>query len=381
MPGRKVVLAGIAVGILVTLAAYALRTTFPSVAYTIERGIVDLHVRHSGERPATQHPGIAVVTITEETLAPLRYRDPIDRGFMADLVKAIDRAGARSIGLNFYYLKPTTPEKDEALITAIREARAHVVMGGVDGRNRDTTAAQRDYQELFVFGQTMRSTGYLELRVESDGVVRFWAQPFAGGWLAESFSVQLARTVGAARLPAYPMIAWRRPPSDGSDTFLTLPAHAVVATAGSTRSSELSALRGRIVLIGVDLQDRDRHRTPLPVASVDGRMPGVLVHAHTLAQLLDRREFTILPAWREFALIFSRVLFGFFVGCRRRHARSDLMAGGWGAVSLLAFDSIMFATFRTIIPLTMLFVAWVIGIGAGHVAWARRTGNAPASMA
>ena len=53
--------------------------------------------------PEPQHPDIVVVTVTEDTLATLDYRSPLDRGFLAGALTALDARGVKAIGLDILF--------------------------------------------------------------------------------------------------------------------------------------------------------------------------------------------------------------------------------------------------------------------------------------
>ena len=96
-PGARVLSAGlIALGVSFVLVPIAPYLPFFRVA---ENWTEDVRVALlSTSRPINQE--IIVVRVTEETLATLTYRSPIDRGFLADLLNTLDAKGARLIGLD-----------------------------------------------------------------------------------------------------------------------------------------------------------------------------------------------------------------------------------------------------------------------------------------
>jgi CHASE2 domain-containing sensor protein len=127
----------------------------------------------------------------------------------------------------------------------------------------------------------------------------------------------------------------------------------------------LKALAGKIVLIGGNLPFSDQHLTPL-AALGGGPMPGVLIHANILAQMLDGRNFS------ELSLEFVRlVLFGvacvagvlgWVVGTRFR----NVLSWGFATAVMVAADAVVFASFRIILPFTLSLFAWVLGATAGR---------------
>src|SRR5687767_10040765 len=68
-----------------------------------------------------QHPpGIVVVGITDDEFEnELGGRTPTSRAYLAKVVRGLQRAGARSVLLDFDFTSPTEPENDRALAEAI----------------------------------------------------------------------------------------------------------------------------------------------------------------------------------------------------------------------------------------------------------------------
>ncbi|MBU2532813.1 MAG: CHASE2 domain-containing protein, partial [Alphaproteobacteria bacterium] len=125
------------------------RATDYSWALWLEHWTGDFRTALFSHRPPRQHDQVALVTINDETMYPYPYRSPIDRRLLANLVRVLDQAGVRAIGLDFLFLKPTEREKDEELIKAIRSARTRVVVASADSRV-ELNDAQAKYQETFL---------------------------------------------------------------------------------------------------------------------------------------------------------------------------------------------------------------------------------------
>uniref|UniRef100_UPI000E6664B2 CHASE2 domain-containing protein n=1 Tax=Desertibaculum subflavum TaxID=2268458 RepID=UPI000E6664B2 len=62
---------------------------------------------------------MAVLAITEETLGTLRYRSPIDRGFLAQVLERLERAGARAVVFDILFDRETEADKDARLKAAL----------------------------------------------------------------------------------------------------------------------------------------------------------------------------------------------------------------------------------------------------------------------
>ena len=65
-----------------------------------EHMLGDVRTAYLSDRLPSQHPHVAVVSITDETLKDNKVRQPIDRGLLARLVDAVDAAGAKVIGID-----------------------------------------------------------------------------------------------------------------------------------------------------------------------------------------------------------------------------------------------------------------------------------------
>src|SRR5262249_2703839 len=110
-------------------------------------------------------------------------------------------------------------------------------------------------------------------------------QPYPNSAFPKSFAEMLADAAGYAFSTKRRRIAWLRTPRDGSDTFLTLSADALLRPADDPLlKAAQRSLKGKIVILAGMLTDIDVHRTPLQP------MHGALVHAQILAELTDGRS-------------------------------------------------------------------------------------------
>ena len=351
-------------------AAFSWTSHHTALLRSMEHWTADWRTALLADRADTQHSRIAVVLIDDDSIEGYAYRSPVDRGLIASLVEKIDAAGARIVGLDFLFDQSTEPEKDDRLSAAIRRMADRVVLGTVDERV-PLRAERRDYLHRFVT-RSGASTGYLNLRYEIDSVIRGEAEPAPssapGQAVPESFAAAIARKAGFRTEAHAPRIAWLKTPRDGSDTFLVLPAAQLVAPADDTERKLaqmlLGQLKDRIVLIGGDLSDHtDRHPTPLAKLG-DGTMPGVMIHAQAVAQMVDGRYLKLLdPVW-ETALVLVMSLLGFLLGMRFR--ASGTLTTTVPVVLLGALDAIFFAGLRTIVPFSAPALAWIAGIYFGR---------------
>ncbi|MEI6985532.1 MAG: adenylate/guanylate cyclase domain-containing protein [Rhodospirillaceae bacterium] len=250
----------------------------------IENWVTDLFTVFSSPlEPPDQN--VVVLTLTEDTLAQFPYRSPVDRSFLADLLRHIDRVGARAVGFDVLLDQPTEPDKDAALAAAFRDVHLPVVVAWGDA-GAGLTEAQSAY--LAAYTQPVR-TGRANLgKDDSDGTVRDMLAPEGG---RASLPGAVAQALGV-RLPTNEVpIVYRRSLDAGTLAIPVYPAHLAAMLPPEW-------LRGKAVLVGSDLPQEDRHRTPFASAfgNREGTIPGVFIHAFALAQLLDGR---VRPAWSE----------------------------------------------------------------------------------
>ncbi|WP_404383081.1 CHASE2 domain-containing protein [Caenispirillum salinarum] len=234
--------------------------------------------------PRPQSRDIAIVAITEDTLATLPHRAPIDRAFLASTIAALRAAEIRALGVDVLIDQPSRPEADAALKAALRAPGPPVVLLTA-AEATPLTERQRAFHESFLDGMTV---GHGNLAADRlDGVVRRHVPRLDG---LPSFPAALAEAAGVgATVPAGMFrIAWRQAGADAAPPFPIYPAEAVPLLPHDW-------LAGRIVILGVVSPALDRHATP--VAGRGGSTAGVVIQAHVLSQMLSGEDHPRLPAW------------------------------------------------------------------------------------
>lgn len=344
-------------------AGFLCLTVLLELPHGPEHWSADLRTAYLSPTPATQHKRIALVYVSDKTLERFAYVSPVDRQFLADLVRAIDAAEPEAIGLDFVFDRPTEGGKDSALVGALQGARSRIVLGALE---EPLSQQGLLFQDKFL-GSTGRSIGHLYVDAHhssltvSDHVVRYIADRH-GSKFQKGFAEILAEAAGVHPSHDNHYISWLLPPKDGADNFLTLSAEQVLGLEGPPLPLA-DLLRGRLVLVGANTFDRDRHVTPLSLASNE-RYPGLFIHAQILAQHLDGRSLHTLSWRQQFFLLVIAAGFGFWVGRLRRqiHLVTELVS----VILLVAAGVMSFLFFSLIFPYTGVLLAWLAGFTAGH---------------
>lgn len=330
-----------------------------------EHALGDVRTSYLADQWPSQHPHVAIVGITDETLKDNKVRQPIDRALLARLVDAIDAAGAKVIGIDILLARTPPPDNEDQLIAAIRRAKAEIVLAAAD-RRIDLPKAHFDHQQNLL-AAVGRPAGYINLATERDWVVRFKAQAAPDSPYPKSFAALLAEKFGAKIDTSYKRIAWLREPADHSDTFLTLPAQILLKDPDASSANARAALKNKIVIIGGLFADIDRHLTPLTAKAIE-LQPGALIHAHIAAELVDGRHIVQLETDSlalKLALLAVAAL-AFLVGWYFRHTSQGLLLGSLATAAIIAVDTFVFWQWRTILPIVLALLAWFLSEFTGR---------------
>ncbi|MFO7856179.1 MAG: CHASE2 domain-containing protein, partial [Paracoccaceae bacterium] len=217
-------LLGLVIVAAVSLAAVAgFRDT--QALRSLEAGLNDrLRVILSPKSEA-QDPRITILTVTEDTLALFPYRSPVDRDFLARLIDLLGEAGVRGIAVDVLIDQATEPEKDAALIAAMRRFDGPLILAWADAR-----AGLRPQQEAFLEAFTEESgatPGFATVRYDDDGVVRRFESSLEGTEV-RSLPAAMLEATGLRTTPEAGLIDWRRETEDGATTFQLLPSHTLL---------------------------------------------------------------------------------------------------------------------------------------------------------
>ena len=286
--------------------------------------------------PEPQSPDIVVVAITEDTLKQFPYRSPIDRAFLAELLKTLAARGPRAIGLDILFDQPTEPEKDKELRDTLRSLTVPVRVSYTD--NTDLVSdEQRKYLDDFV---PPRLRALATLATDQFDTVR-WTYPghaLADGTYMMSFARSVAAAVGHDSPAQLVDIAWHGRPSPDVPAFRQYGAELVGALPPEW-------FKDKIILVGTDLTLIDRHRTPFSTiyAGDEGMLAGVVIHAHSLAQILEGRRPPSIGRFGNFVIVLGCGLLGALLPA---FGGTMLIRVGAGAIFLLGLWIFGGALFR-----------------------------------
>jgi adenylate cyclase len=307
----------------------------------------DVQVAALSERAERQEHRISVVTITEETLASLPYRSPIPRRFLAELIVALNNAGAKVIAFDVIFDQATEPAQDDALKSAIKNSTPPVVVATLLD-STDLTEDQWLFHDLFV-QESGALRGFANLPLDVDDVVR--SHPDILSMTERSLASAILNGAGLDVPRAKNLIAWRRSTSESEPALQLLPAHLVLRMNQLRPELVRKWVQDRFVLIGADLPMQDRFRTPLNLdPSEPEETPGVVIHAQALIHLLDGQR--MRQANQDERLLVLGVLGILAVGLAFFHAPA-LIHFGLALMILVGFwvaAALIFRTTQVLLP-------------------------------
>jgi adenylate cyclase len=335
-----------------------------------ERALYDLRFSSRTERVA-KDPRIVMVVYNDDTLDELRKRSPLDRRMLARALRALDRMQPRAIGIDILF--DQVQDEDGELLQAFRSMRTPTYVAFATHATNPAKINSRQEQFLRDLlrrigpGQVRAASIKLEPDIQ-DGVVRRWSRP------DDRLPPVLSNAMTAAN-PEFRSFSGSldyRLPNEGQGLFNKITIDTLAAIESDENTPEVRAIvaaafaeniRGRYILIGGDIADQDDFETPM-TRFTGNTTKGLEVHAHMLAQQLDGRMRTPVPAWAlwlaalaviaaggltsalelrrwllAIVLVVQLALIGYtpFLLHAMRVDTVDLPAFGWGAGWLLAF--------------------------------------------
>lgn len=356
---RLTILAGLA--LLSTVASGIAVSQLPLLAGA-ERFLEDVRTV-TITSPSDQHADIVILSITEDTLAALPYRSPVDRSFLAALLDRLHEVGVAAIGLDILLDQPTESAKDRLLHETMRRVNPPLVVAWAEPQDGLTT---RQFSALETFTAGLIKGRANLLTDPRDGAVR-WIFPgkdseseWIPGFAAAIQHSIVGQAVDTGTLASPRELVYRKAPDNQTSPFRTFQAH-------TAHLLPKEWLRDKIVLIGMDSPHQDRHRTPAAnvLGASEGELPGIVIHALSLAQLLDNENV------RRLEPSVTWLLLGFFALIGLALAVLDLptwvRATAGAAIAVIAWlgGFVLYAKVQLLVPLVAPTMALILTAGLG----------------
>lgn len=259
-----------------------------------------------------QDPKIVIVAVDEATLAQFPYRSPVDRAFLSTLIRQIAAHHPAAIESDFLLDQPTEGAKDKALAATLRETRVPLVISYIASHDI-VTPEQKAFEDAMV---PPRLRALANLPTDQFDTARdVFPGAKVGGHYIPGVARAVAAKVGVETPEKSVPIVWRgRPAPTELDPR---PKPFVQYSAAMVANPALSAVfdtwfKDKIVLIGSDVTLVDRHRTPFSVvyAGDDGQLPGIVIQAHALSQLIHHKKSPIAGWQLNFVVTLALALLG-----------------------------------------------------------------------
>ena len=189
---------------------------------SIEKWLEDVRVATLSPR-MPRRQDIVLLTITEGTLAQFPYRSPVDRNLLADVLRYLDQAGVRAVGLDILLDQPTEPDKDRNLAEAAASLSAPLVIGWADQAD-GMTERQVAYLTDYLPGAIKAYPNLV--KGDRDGTVR-WIFPGRRGeqGFRPGFAAAVTGAVGVPATSDEVRLLYRRGVDGGLVPFPTFPLH------------------------------------------------------------------------------------------------------------------------------------------------------------
>jgi adenylate cyclase len=304
-----------------------------SVLSRVDQFVQDWEIAGAFARPEAQDTDIVIVAVDEPTLTQFPYRSPIDRAFLSTLIQKIAAHHPAAIESDFLFDQPTEDAKDLTLAHTLRDTKVPLVISYVADKNI-VTPEQKAFEDAMV------PLGLRAMANEPTDQFDTARYVYPGETVDGHYIPGVARAV-AARLgiktPAQEVpIIWHGRP-DPTDTDIH-PRFFKQYSAATAAFMPDAWFRGKIVLIGSDVTLVDRHRTPFSAVSTgdEGQLPGIVIQAHALSQLIHHRVSPVVGWQVDFAITLALAFLGAALGV----ISASLI---WRAVGLVLFLPLFWA--------------------------------------
>jgi class 3 adenylate cyclase/CHASE2 domain-containing sensor protein len=239
---------------------------------------------------------VVIVGFNEETTRGLREPLTLWHPYLGKFLEATAAAGAAAVGLDV-----VLPDRsydsivagyDRQLLNGLLAARR--VMPVVLALTTEPSGELRTIYPAFTAVAGKDAGGYIIFQMDSDGVVRRFTEKLGESGTVPTFAGQLARRLG--REAGEGLIDFT-----AGQPFGFIPLQDVLDWQAAADTDKLQrAFKGKVVLLGGVFRFEDRLAVPVNLAAWDtqsANMPGVLLHAQVLRNLLNDGLIRPVPQW------------------------------------------------------------------------------------
>lgn len=363
------------VGTTVLLLALQLLSALPNVntpLQSVELGARDTMMRLRGARPTSGD--IVIVAIDDSSFSWTGYQWPWPRSYLAQIVDAVNKGGARVVGLDvFLFEQGNDPGGDQALSKALGESPSSVL--DLQISREAASGPVTLHLPLPPYRAAADAMGITTIIQDKDAVTRSiqaydhygsstyynWAFQLAGQYLGvdpPSNPSDTGLTFNGGHVPlrgGQLLVNFNGPAS----TYPTYSAYQVVL--GDTLEQNPEAFKDKIVLIGATtITLHDVYATPF---SAQNPTPGVEVVANAADMLIRGDYLRDVPPWIALLII---LIMAAVAGAISRIQRPSLtlavMAAGMSLYAVIAYAAFALRGLYvpTVGPQLMLFLGVVL---------------------
>ncbi len=323
-----------------------------------ELSLIDRRFQARGPNPTVRNSSnIVIVEISQETFKNLPEKWPWPRSYYTRLIRNLNRAGARAIGLDIIFSSsdPRDPRNDEEFRRELQRAGNVVLAGSFESETGHGILRQHEEHYGNIFIDSAARFGLVNAREDEDGVLRRYVPffydaarddrvpAFSFGVLNTYFgqSSMITPDVGAASfyykdrtIPKYDATSFLINYYGPSNTFRRVNFSDVLDDKDFQTVDELNnpgeqintfddpetgylydgTFRDKIVLVGSTLpEDKDLFSVAIAQGrqAGDNKMFGVEMHANVIQDVLDATFIMREPFWMTAAVVFGLSLFTF----------------------------------------------------------------------
>jgi adenylate cyclase len=385
---RAWLLKSILAGVVALLVILLTQTNFLQLGalQRLELATIDYRFEARGQTkldPDSTH--VVIVEISEDSFKSLPEKFPWPRSYYAHLVRNLQAAGARTVGIDLILSGPDpVPENDRLFRDALRETGLVVLAGKREEDNNlyTTSSGKEDFGNIFFANDS--SLGLVNIRTDADGIYRLYnpyylmSTPGEGETPVPTFGfailnryfgnapfttpVNQGKTFAFAgrQIPKYDPASFLINYFGPNGTFRHIKFHDVIDDETFTTVDEATSgeqintfsdpeygylhdgtFKDKIVMVGVTVPEyKDLFPVPLGQGRQkgDNLMYGVEIHANVVESVL-RNEFLRLqsPIWTIIEVVLLAVL-TFFVTTSTRGAKlkRQMLVEAWRLAFVLA---------------------------------------------